>query len=202
MRKNPEINKAIGILQKKGDKLSMIQIEVLSERCTEICVFERYVQNVSNENRDEAAYCAARDAARYLYGKLELEELIPDASNYPEELTTDTLSLPTQEEMWKMIQKLSGQVECLKRQIHEMKKDKSARKITVLPQKGKKREEYIEPDKEEYLTPVQASEYVGCSITSLKIWKRKGLISFCRETERSVQQRRTVQDKRQKDLRM
>ena len=178
MRKNPEINKAIGILQKKGDKLSMIQIEVLSERCTEICVFERYVQNVSNENRDEAAYCAARDAARYLYGKLELEELIPDASNYPEELTTDTLSLPTQEEMWKMIQKLSGQVECLKRQIHEMKKDKSARKITVLPQKGKKREEYIEPDKEEYLTPVQASEYVGCSITSLKNMEEKRTYFF------------------------
>lgn len=47
MRKNREIDQAIAILRKKGDKTSMIQAEVLQERHTEVWVFEHYVRNVS-----------------------------------------------------------------------------------------------------------------------------------------------------------
>lgn len=83
MRKSQEVNKAIVILRKKGDKTSLNQAEVLSGRHSEVWVFEHYVQNVSAECRDEATYCAARDAALFLSGKLELAELIPDAEQYP-----------------------------------------------------------------------------------------------------------------------
>ena len=63
MRKSQEVNKAIAILRKKGAKISLNQAEVLGGRYSEVWVFEHYVQNVSDECRDEATYCAARDAA-------------------------------------------------------------------------------------------------------------------------------------------
>ena len=83
MRKSQEVNKAIAILRKKGDKISLNQAEVLGGRYSEVWVFEHYVQNVSDECRDEATYCAAREAALFLSGKLELAELIPVAEQYP-----------------------------------------------------------------------------------------------------------------------
>ena len=54
MRKSQEVNKAIAILRKKGDKISLNQAEVLGGRHSEVWVFEHYVQNVSDECRDEA----------------------------------------------------------------------------------------------------------------------------------------------------
>lgn len=68
MRKNREIDQAVAILRKKGDRTSMIQAEVLKERHTEVWVFEHYVRDVSEGKRDEAAYCAAREAALFLTG--------------------------------------------------------------------------------------------------------------------------------------
>ncbi len=44
MRKSQEINKAIAILRKKGDKTSLNQADVLSGRHSEVWVFEHYVQ--------------------------------------------------------------------------------------------------------------------------------------------------------------
>ena len=39
MRKSQEISKAIAILRKKGDKLSLIQADVLANRRGEVWVF-------------------------------------------------------------------------------------------------------------------------------------------------------------------
>ena len=82
MRKSQEISKAIAILRKKGDKLSLIQADVLANRRGEVWVFERYVRDVADAERDESVYCAARDAAKYLIGRIEMAELIPDIEKY------------------------------------------------------------------------------------------------------------------------
>ena len=79
MRKEQEIRKAVELLRGKGDRLSMIQADILEERRTEVWVFDHYVVQALGQSKDEDAYCAARDAARYLSGKLELEVLIPRA---------------------------------------------------------------------------------------------------------------------------
>lgn len=81
MRTNKEISYAVALLRQKGDRISLTQAEVIEKRLTEKVVFERYVANVPAEEKDEAVFFAARDAARYLAGGVALEELIPDAED-------------------------------------------------------------------------------------------------------------------------
>lgn len=173
MRKNQEINKAIAILQKKDDKFSKIQIEILEGRRTEIWVFEHFIRNASNETRDEATYCAARDAAKFLYGKLELEELIPDAEQYPVEASTVPVEPPTRNELWKRIQELTLRVERLERANNRIQDFK-----VFTPNL---QDDAQEPDEEEYMLQAVAYKYIGCSPTTLKSWKKKGVIPFYRK---------------------
>lgn len=62
MRTNKEISRAAVLLRRKGDRTSLIQAEVIEKRLTEKAVFELYVTNVPAEEKDEAAFFAARDA--------------------------------------------------------------------------------------------------------------------------------------------
>lgn len=77
MRSPAEINQAISYLKGKGGRIAEEQIRVLSKQMTESQVFQTYVVNVGEENKDEALYFATREAAQYLAGKLTIEELIP-----------------------------------------------------------------------------------------------------------------------------
>lgn len=75
MRTNSEIKQAISCLNSKGDRTATEQINVLQARMTESKVFQAYVVNVGEDNRDEAMYYACRDAAQFLSGTLSLCEL-------------------------------------------------------------------------------------------------------------------------------
>lgn len=81
MRTKNEINQAVAILTRKADRLSLVQAEVLQGSMTEQQVFQKYVMEVAEENRDEEMFFAARDAARFSAGHIGLEELIPDVQN-------------------------------------------------------------------------------------------------------------------------
>lgn len=83
MRKKQEIKKGIAILRMKGDKISLLQAEVLENGHNESQVFATYVASVPEEDKDETVFYACRDAARFAAGRLSLEELIPDADRYP-----------------------------------------------------------------------------------------------------------------------
>ena len=61
MRKNQEINKAVAILRKKGDLVSLEQASVLSDRLNERSVFDKYVAGVAEADRSEGIYYACRD---------------------------------------------------------------------------------------------------------------------------------------------
>lgn len=173
MRKNQEIDKAIAILQKKGDKLSNVQIEILKNRRNEVWAFEHYIKNASNTNRDETAYCAARDAAKYLTGKLGLAELIPNVEEYTIDTKDVAEQLPSQDEMWKMIKELTNRVELLE-MANSPQKDFNI--YTSNLQEGKQ-----EFDDSEYMLQSVAYKYIGCSLTTLKSWKKKGVIPFYRK---------------------
>lgn len=172
MRKSQEIEKAIAILEEKGDKLSKVQIDILKNRRNEVWVFEHFVRESSNENRDEAAYCAARDAAKYLNGKLELEELIPNSGNCIAATEVSTGRLPSPNEMWKMIQELSSRVNRLERII------KQGQEFKVCTPDFRGEEEF---DESEYMLQAVAYKYIGCSLTTLKSWKKKGVVPFYRK---------------------
>lgn len=81
MRTKNEIRQAVAILTRKADRLSLVQAGVLQAGMTEQQVFQKYVMEVAEENRDEAVFFAARDAARFSAGHIGLEELIPDVQN-------------------------------------------------------------------------------------------------------------------------
>lgn len=81
MRTKNEIKQAVAILTRKADRLSLVQAEVLQGSMTEQQVFQKYVMEVAEENRDEEMFFAARDAARFSAGHIGLEELIPDVQN-------------------------------------------------------------------------------------------------------------------------
>lgn len=81
MRTKNEINQAVAILTRKADRPSLVQAEVLQGSMTEQQVFQKYVMEVAEENRDEVVFFAARDAARFSAGHIGLEELIPDVQS-------------------------------------------------------------------------------------------------------------------------
>lgn len=76
MRKQQEIKQAISALRKQGDDISLIQAQTLADGLTERQVFQKYVVEKADDERDEKTFFAARDAARYAAGRLELSELM------------------------------------------------------------------------------------------------------------------------------
>lgn len=68
MRKKQEIKKGITILRMKGDKISLLQAEVLENGHNESQVFATYVASVPEEDKDETVFYACRDAARFAAG--------------------------------------------------------------------------------------------------------------------------------------
>lgn len=81
MRTKQEIKQAVAILEHKADRLSLVMAEVLQSSMTEQQVFQKYVMNVAEADRDEAVFFAARDAARFSAAHIGLEELIPDVQS-------------------------------------------------------------------------------------------------------------------------
>lgn len=162
MRKSQEISKAIAILRKKGDKISMIQADILKERRTEVWVFEHFVRDMAKSEQDEEVYCAARDAAQYLTGRIELAELIP---GYEEEEKVET-----EEEMICVsaseFKKLLKRVERLERRLG-LKKE-----ISV-----SKRKSVEEAPADDLIPQIEACKYVGCSKTTIKRWANNGFIT-------------------------
>lgn len=164
MRKNKDISLAIAVLKKKGGKLSLIQIEVLENRHNEIWVFEHYVRDVENENRDEAVYCAARDAAMFLAGKIEVGDLIPDMNQYP--VTEKDLKEQTDKDRIKALEnrlcELERLVEFLSQKIN----------LTV-------RDEDLG-----YMTSKEVVDYIGCPVSLMRTWRKKGVLPYYQRASR------------------
>lgn len=162
MRKSQEISKAIAILRKKGDRISMIQADVLKGRRTEVWVFEHFVRDMAKAEQDEEVYCAARDAAQYLAGRIELAELIPGCDEEERvEMEEETICVSASE-----FQKLLKRVERLERRL------KLTKEIPV-----SKRKSVEEAPADDLIPQIEACKYVGCSKTTIKRWANNGFIT-------------------------
>lgn len=163
MRKNQEINKAIAILRKKGDVVSLEQASVLSNRLNERGVFDKYVAGMAEADRDEATYYACRDAARFLKGDLALEELIPDyepEDDAPEQVD-EMITVSASE-----FQKLIKRVERLERRLG-LKKEIATTK----------RKSADEAPSDDLISQIEACKYLGCSKTTIKRWANYGFVT-------------------------
>lgn len=163
MRKNQEINKAIAILRKRGDVVSLEQASVLSNRLNERGVFDKYVAGMAEVDRDEATYYACRDAARFLKGDLALEELIPEyepEGDDPEQV--DEMITVSASEFRKLIKR----VERLERRMG-LKKE-----IAIT-----KRKSADEATSDDLISRIEACKHIGCSKTTIKRWANYGFVT-------------------------
>lgn len=179
MRTKQEINRAIAVLNHKTDRLSLVMAEVLQARMTEQQVFEKYVLHISEPDRDEAVFFAARDAARFSAGHIGLEELIPDVQTMTAadfnmvgalgvvDEESDTMLLSRKE-----FNKLLARIEQLEEKIERLCKQRS-REIAY--------KQTPSADKDDFIIQDAACKYIGCSKVTIHSWTRKGLVKGYRK---------------------
>lgn len=174
MRSKQEIKHAVAVLRKKGDATSLSQAVILEERRTEAWVFEQYVTHVSEERKDESAFFAARDAARFVAGRLTLEELVPDVDQYPVQVE----NVEKQERRMVSYQEF----EAMRRRMKLLEG-----LVDELCKERRQRAEYQkkpEANCRDFISAQAATEYVGCSRETLNDWQRKGYIAGYRKAGR------------------
>ena len=175
MRTKQEINRAVAILNKKADRISLLQAATLEAGRSESWVFATYVTSVPEAAKDEAAFYACRDAARFAAGRLTLEELIPDAEKYPVEAVQAMQKKERQKVSYAEYQSLQRQVKVLEGLVDELMKERRQRsEYQKLPDTGRA----------DFISQLDATEYVGCSRETLGAWQRKGLITGYRKAGR------------------
>ncbi|MDD3040921.1 helix-turn-helix domain-containing protein [Bacteroides sp.] len=162
MRKQSEINQAIKILRDEGSRISLEQANVLSHRWNERFVFEQYVKNVSESDRNEELFFAARDAARFLKGDISLEVLAP---------WMDEVEFPGHEEEMITVsaKQFNGIIKRLERLERRMKLSK--------PKSDTKRKSIKDAPDNDLISQAEACKYVGCGKTTIKRWANNGFIT-------------------------
>lgn len=165
MRKNQEINKAVAILRKKGDNISMVQADVLKNHRTEIWVFEHFVHDVPKSDQNEEVYSAARDAALFLSGKIELSDLIPGIEydkTEPQEMQEEGTLIVSKTDFIKLLKR----VERLERRMELQKEVPLTKRKSIKEASGY-----------DLISQIEACKYVGCSKTTIKRWANNGFIT-------------------------
>ncbi len=177
MRVDREIDHAVAILKKKGDTLSLVQAEVLTERMSETTVFNRYVVDApisEDAGVDEDTFFAARDAAQYLAGKLELEELIPGAiapktAAKPKTKSKESVMVPR-----KLLMDLLRRVTELEQIVN----------VQQVVEYGKHKPFVGEGAPSDLISQAAACREIGCDKTTVKRWVDTGMIKPYRKNGR------------------
>ncbi len=163
MRKQSEINRAIEHLKAYTDAASRIQVEVLEMKRSETWVFNQYVRNVPEDERNETLFYAARDAAQFLAGKIGLSSICPDLEDEPEEEEEqdETITLSLSE-----YKKLLLRLDRVERRLGLRVGD-----VAPAPRKD------ISEAPDELIGQADACRLIGCGKTTIKRWANKGLIT-------------------------
>lgn len=162
MRKQSQINRAIEHLKSYNDAASRIQVEVLEMKRSESWVFNQYVRDVPEDERNETLFYAARDAAQFLAGKIGISAICPDLEDEPEEEEEeDTITMSLSE-----YKKLLLRLERVERRLGLRVGD-----VAPAPRKD------ISEAPDELIGQADACRLIGCAKTTIKQWANKGLIT-------------------------
>ena len=163
MRKQSEINRAIEHLKACNDNVSRIQLEVLETKRSESWVFNRYVRDVPEDERNETLFYAARDAAQFLAGKIGISSICPDLEDEPEEEEEqeETITLSLSE-----YKKLLLRLDRVERRLGLRVGD-----VAPAPRKD------ISEAPDELIGQADACRMIGRAKTTIKQWANKGLIT-------------------------
>lgn len=194
MRTKQEIKQAVAVLNHKADRLSLIMAEVLTSSMTEQQVFQKYVLEVCEADRDENVFFAARDAARFHAGHIGLEELIPDVQSMTaadfdaasalgvlnEE--SDTILLSSKE-----FNKLLARIERLEQWTGLRRK---AAPGDIAPQLLP-----ANADMNDMMKQNEACRYLACSKNTIKGYASRGLIHSYKQGKFTYYSRREIDKK-------
>lgn len=169
MRTRQETNNAISILREKGDDISLIQASILENRRTEAWVFESFVKNVAEENKNEEAFYAARDAARYLAGHITETEFLPE--------TAGRISEPGDKPSSKMICVDADLIRHLTRQVSRL--ESAIERLLDKPTKPQTKK--ADAGADDFVNQTRACQWIGCSRVTLRSWTTKGLVPSYRK---------------------
>ena len=163
MRSKKEIDDALFRLTLLPDNATRrAQIEVLTGCRSESWVFDKYVRNAPAGERDEDVFYAARDAAQFVAGKLELDAVleINPLDDEPHD-GTEEVTVPKS-----LLQNLIERVARLEKDVRSLCSEKTLRAAPKPVTAG-----------EAFLTGEEAAYYVGCSYRTLSMWRKKGLVT-------------------------
>lgn len=167
MRKQQEIKQAISALRKQGDDISLIQAQTLADGLTERQVFQKYVVEKADDERDEKTFFAARDAARFAAGRLELNELMISAEETPEsEVQEEAAQAASDEEMIQVSMQTFRNIMSTLKQLEEQVCSLYGMNSTFNPSAATN--DLIERN--------DVLEYVGCGAATLRRWVRTKVI--------------------------
>lgn len=176
MRKQSEIDRAIEALRMNGDGLSEVQIEVLERRRNEQWVFGHFVRDTPETERDEAAFYAARDAARFLAGKVGISALCPELEDETEPEAEEGITLSRKE------------YDALLKRL-----DRVERRLGLRSQINKEtRKPAAETDATDLISQAEACRYIGCGKSTIKRWADRGLVTGYLKGKRVYYSRREL----------
>ena len=176
MRKQSEIDRAIEALRMNGDGLSEVQIEVLERRRNEQWVFGHFVRDTPEAERDEAAFYAARDAARFLAGKVGISALCPELDDEPEPEAEEGITLSRKE------------YDALLKRLERVE-----RRLGLRSQINKEtRKPATDTNATDLISQAEACRYIGCGKSTIKRWADRGLVTGYLKGKRVYYSRREL----------
>jgi len=138
------------------------QIEVLTGCRSESWVFDKYVRNAPAGERDEDVFYAARDAAQFVAGKLELDAVLEiNPLDDEQQDGAGEVTVPKA-----LFQNLMERVAQLEKDVQSLRGEKTFPAAAPKPAAG-----------EAFLTGEEAAYHIGCSYRTLSMWRKKGLVT-------------------------
>lgn len=154
--------KALAYLKDKEDAISVAQHNVLINEMNETQVFNTYMSSLPEEERNEDVYYAARDAARFLTGKLPLSAMIPDSDDDNDTEEDDTIIIKRSQ-----LEEILKRLERLEKRVGICVETKPLHKA---------------PD--DIMTIEEAAAWVGCGERTISRWAHKGCFTTYRNSGR------------------
>lgn len=154
------IQKVMTYLKDKDDAISAAQYNTLLDRMNETQVFSTYMASLPEEERNEDVYYAARDAAKFLAGKLPLSAMIPesdDEENETEKYDNSTLTI---------------QCSVLRNILRRL--DRLEKEIGIT---GFERIAYADINSDDLIPRIEAIKWIGCGKSTIRRWVKSGAIT-------------------------
>lgn len=154
--------KALAYLKDKDDAISAAQYNTLLNRMNETQVFNTYMSSLPEEERNEDVYYAARDAARFLAGKLPLSAMIPDSDDDNDTEDDDMVTIKRSQ-----LEDILKRLDRLEKRVGISRETKPLHKAPA-----------------DVMTIEEAAAWAGCGERTISRWAHKGCFTTYRNSGR------------------